>query len=43
MEGFVPVLEKYDVMLLVGIVFTEAIGFPVPAAPAVLVGGAAVA
>ncbi|MFO0280816.1 MAG: hypothetical protein ACK532_02770 [Acidobacteriota bacterium] len=38
-----PVLEKYDVTLLVGIVFTEALGFPVPAAPALLVGGAAVA
>ncbi|MFO0341004.1 MAG: rhodanese-like domain-containing protein [Acidobacteriota bacterium] len=43
MEGLVPVLEKYDVTLLVGIVFTEALGFPVPAAPALLVGGAAVA
>jgi membrane protein DedA with SNARE-associated domain/rhodanese-related sulfurtransferase len=43
MEGLLPVLEKYDVTLLVAIVFTEAIGLPVPAAPALLVGGAAVA
>lgn len=43
MDGLLPVLEKYDATLLSAIVFAEAIGLPVPAAPALLLAGAAVA
>jgi membrane protein DedA with SNARE-associated domain/rhodanese-related sulfurtransferase len=43
MEDLFPLLTKYGYTLLAAIVFAEAIGLPVPAAPALLAAGAAAA